>query len=86
MGSKTIILGVLTVLSGVLYQTILKDWLYLNFGVGRIHNVLEDYPFTCRRLEHPLLESCEDLFLDHEDRTLYAACSTVTSRKGWGPA
>ncbi|KAF7926666.1 uncharacterized protein EAE97_010175 [Botrytis byssoidea] len=85
MGSKTIILGALTVLSAVLYQTILKDWLYLNFGVGRTHNKLEDYPFTCRRVEHPLLESCEDLFLDHEDRTLYAACSTIASRRGWGP-
>ncbi|KAF7959511.1 hypothetical protein EAE96_001127 [Botrytis aclada] len=85
MGSKTIILGALTVLCGVLYQTILKDWLYLNFGVGRNHNKLEDYPFTCRRVEHPLLETCEDLFLDHEDRTLYAACSTVASRRGWGP-
>ncbi|ESZ95425.1 hypothetical protein SBOR_4166 [Sclerotinia borealis F-4128] len=75
----------LTVLFGVFYQTILKDWLYLNFGIGRVHNRIEDFPYTCRRLEHPLLSSCEDLFLDHEDRTLYAACSTVESRRGWSP-
>ncbi|KAF7877156.1 hypothetical protein EAF04_000841 [Stromatinia cepivora] len=85
MGSKTTILGALTVLFGVFYQTVLKDWLYLNFGIGRLHNHLEDYPYTCRRLEHPLLSACEDLFLDYEGRALYAACSTVESRSGWGP-
>ncbi|APA08888.1 hypothetical protein SS1G_02703 [Sclerotinia sclerotiorum 1980 UF-70] len=85
MGSKTIILGALTVVLGVSYQTILKDWLYLNFGIGRIHTHLEDYPYTCRRLEHPLLSACEDLFLDYEGRAVYAACSTVESRRGWIP-
>ncbi|CAD6446020.1 64a09973-e2d6-4bbb-8aa8-b92e3e829c5b [Sclerotinia trifoliorum] len=85
MGSKTITLGVLTLVLGVFYQTILKDWLYLNFGIGRTYTHLEDYHYKCRRLEHPLLSACEDLFLDYEGRAVYAACSTVESRRGWIP-
>ncbi|KAM3071625.1 hypothetical protein ACMFMG_009498 [Clarireedia jacksonii] len=85
MGFKSIILGVVTVALGVFYQTVFKQFLYINFGVGRVHNKLEEFPFACRRLVHPLLESCEDLVLDHEGRRLYAACSTITSRSGWSP-
>lgn len=85
MGSKTIVFGALTVLLGVFYQIILKGCLYVTFGIGRVHNHIDEYPYTCRRLEHPLLSSCEDIFLDSEGRKLYAACSTVEGRRGWNP-
>ncbi len=86
MGKKTIIFGASAVLwLAVLYQWVLKDILFITLGVGRTHQTLEEFPFNCRRMHSPLLESCEDMVLDAEGRTLFAACSSISSRRGWSP-
>lgn len=68
-----------------LWQVLIRDTVFITFGVGRKHQKIEEFPYQCRRLEHPLLESCEDMVLDEESRTLFAACSSVASRRGWSP-
>lgn len=70
---------------GVAYQVILRDIIFVVIGVDRTHQRIEEFPYRCRRLIHPLLESCEDLVLDAEGRKIYAACSTIDSRMGWAP-
>ncbi|TVY71315.1 hypothetical protein LSUE1_G007358 [Lachnellula suecica] len=85
MVSKPPILASAAVLLGVFYQLILRDIIFVTFGLGRTYNHIEDFPYACRRLRHSLLESCEDLVLDGEGRRLYAACSTINSRKEWTP-
>lgn len=85
MSSKNIIFASLAILCGVFYQVGLKDLLFVTFGVRRTYQKIEEFPYDCRRLRHPLLESCEDLVLDAEGRTVYAACSTSLGRKAWSP-
>jgi len=85
MPSKTIIFASLAILSAVFYQVILKNILFVTFGFGRTYQRIEEFPYDCRRLRYPLLESCEDLVLDSEGRTVYAACSTSLGRKAWSP-
>lgn len=85
MPSKTFIFASLAILGGVFYQVVLKDVLFVIFGLGRTYQKIEEFPYNCRRLRHPLLESCEDLVLDAEGRTVYAACSTSLGRKAWSP-
>jgi hypothetical protein len=70
---------------GIFYRLILHDILFIALGIGRTTQLLGEFPYTCRRLEHPLLESCEDLWMDTEGRTLYAACGEIVSRQGWTP-
>jgi len=75
--------GALAILSAVVYQPsrrVLKA-----LGVGQTYNRIEEYPYTCRRLHHPLLEACENMVLDSTTRALYAACATSLGRFGWSP-
>lgn len=67
------------------YKAYVHNILFITLGIGRQIQPLEDFPWTCTRQYHPLLEGCEDMWLDHHDRKLYAACSTIESRKGWSP-
>ncbi|KAJ6002663.1 hypothetical protein N7451_005210 [Penicillium sp. IBT 35674x] len=67
------------------YRAYVQNILFITLGVGRQIQPLEDFPWTCTRQYHPLLEACEDMWLDHHDRKLYAACSTIESRQGWSP-
>ncbi|GMG03551.1 putative paraoxonase [Aspergillus flavus] len=70
-----------------LYKIYLHDAIVLTFGIGRVIQPLEDFPdYRCQRIQHPLLESCEDLWLDSITRKLYAACSNPAARKAWSPA
>lgn len=86
MASKLIILGSIAVFAfAVMYQVFLRDLVFVTFGVGRVHQHIEEFPYKCRRLRSPLLESCEDMILDTEGRKLYALCSSIASRKGWSP-
>jgi hypothetical protein len=85
MAPKTLIFGAIAVLSAYTWQVFLHDLLFYAIGIGREVHRIEEYPYTCRQLRHPLLESCEDLALDEEGRTLYAACSNSLARKGWSP-
>ncbi|CAG8958878.1 hypothetical protein HYFRA_00011831 [Hymenoscyphus fraxineus] len=81
-------LGLLITLLAIFYQTILHKVLFLQLGIGRTVQRIEDFPFTCRRVFHPLLESCEDLVVDELGRRVYAVCSDKRTRMGWmaGPA
>ncbi|KAJ5932394.1 hypothetical protein N7516_006883 [Penicillium verrucosum] len=70
---------------GILYKTYVHNIIFLTIGIGREIQSIDDFPWTCTRLQHPLLEGCEDMWLDDQERKLYAACNTVDSRKGWSP-
>ncbi|KAJ5908755.1 hypothetical protein N7495_001437 [Penicillium taxi] len=64
---------------------LLHDILFVSIGIGRKIQTIEEFPWTCTRLQHPLLEGCEDMWLDHHGRKLYAACTSIESRQGWSP-
>lgn len=70
---------------GILYKAYVHNIIFLTIGIGREIQSIDEFPWTCTRLQHPLLEGCEDLWLDDQERKLYAACSTVDSRQGWSP-
>lgn len=72
--------------SAAIYQFLIKDILTVSLGLGRAIQTIDEFPFSCRRIEHPQLEACEDLWLDEADRTLYAACAGTKSRMAWNPA
>ncbi|KAL5362988.1 hypothetical protein BJX96DRAFT_154982 [Aspergillus floccosus] len=82
---KTVLIAILAIAIG-LYRIYLHDVLMLFFGIGRVVQPLEDFPeYRCHRIQHPLLESCEDIWLDESARKLYAACSGVDARAAWSP-
>jgi hypothetical protein len=64
-----------------LYQLVLKDLFTTTFGVGRVMQGIDEFPCTCRRIEHPRLEACEDIWLDNDARTLYAVGCGGTKTK-----
>ncbi|KAH7084118.1 hypothetical protein FB567DRAFT_528431 [Paraphoma chrysanthemicola] len=69
------------------YQFFVRDLLSTTFGVGRVIQNIEEFPYSCRRIQHPRLEACEDLWLDNEGRTLYAGCAgTSPGRLEWNQA
>jgi hypothetical protein len=59
-------------------------FVFITLGIGRQVQRIEDIPYTCKQIRSLLLESCEAMWLDEEGRRLYAACSIMTSRGGWG--
>ena len=73
------------ILAAVFYQWYLKDLFFVTLGVGRTLQAIEDFPYDCRRLRHPRLEGCEDMWIDDEARLLYAACTGTMSRQNWCP-
>jgi hypothetical protein len=88
MPSKLLITGFLISSFAVLFQLFLKDafiGIWLGTGIGLPKHKIEEFPYWCRRLVHPLLDSCEDLVIDAEGRKVYAACSNVVARAGWAP-
>lgn len=85
VGFGAIAAGATAVALGSFYQFVLKDQLYI-LGVTRHAQTIEEFPnYTCRRLGHESLQGCEDLWLDHKGRRLYAACSDVKGRDAWTP-
>jgi hypothetical protein len=66
-------LSIVVILLAVFYHVFFRDFLFTFISVGRRMGQIQEFPYTCRRLEHPSLSSCEDLWLDEENRTLYAA-------------
>lgn len=84
MPSLALILSSIALIFGIIYQVVLKDIIVL-FPWHTIQPI-SDFPYTCRRISHPLLQSCEHIWLDDETRTLYAACGHNESRRGWNPA
>lgn len=79
-------LGLAALSVPVFYHSVVEDFLFL-LGITRDVQHIEEFPgYECRRVQHGLIEGCEDLWLDHEDRKLYAACGDVESRRIWCPA
>lgn len=84
MVSKTFLF--LVAILAIAYELLLRNLLFTFIGIGRVVQPVEDFEYECRRIRHPLLESCEDLWLDQVGRTLYAACSDMKSRSEWVPS
>jgi hypothetical protein len=78
--------SIVVILLAVSYHVFFRNFFFTFLGVGRSLRQIQEFPYTCHRLEHPSLSSCEDLWLDEENRTLYAACSDLPSRTQWLPA
>lgn len=72
--------------SAAIYQYLIKDILTVSLGLGRVIQTIDEFPYSCKRIEHPQLEACEDLWLDEQDRVLYAACTGTKSRMAWNPS
>ncbi|KAI9163790.1 calcium-dependent phosphotriesterase [Paramyrothecium foliicola] len=73
------------VVIGIIYRMFFYDLLAVFIGFNRTVQPIEDFPYDCQRLAHPLLEACEDLWIDDAGRKLYATCSSVETRSGWNP-
>ena len=58
----------------------------LGYGVGKNIQPITDFPYSCRRIEHPLLQACEDMWLSEPTRKLYLACSDSHTRLQWFPS
>jgi arylesterase/paraoxonase len=58
----------------------------LGTGYGKNIQPLSDFPYQCRRIEHPLLQACEDMWLSEPTRKLYLACSDSHARLQWFPS
>ncbi|KAA8645032.1 uncharacterized protein ATNIH1004_009243 [Aspergillus tanneri] len=83
--SRGLLVPILAILFGI-YKFYIHNVIVLHFGIGRTIQPLEDFPnYSCQRIQHPLLGSCEDLWLDSFGRKLYAACSSPAKRKAWSP-
>jgi len=72
--------------SATVYQYLIKDILTVSLGLGRVIQSIDEFPYSCQRIETPQLEACEDLWLDESERVLYAACAGTKSRMAWSPA
>ncbi|KAI2475439.1 hypothetical protein Ptr902_13125 [Pyrenophora tritici-repentis] len=84
--AKTVVLALAVALAASFYQVFVKDLFTVTFGVGRVIQRIEEFPYDCRRIVHPRLEACEDIWLDNEGRTLYAACAGTQDRLAWNQA
>lgn len=83
---RRIFLPTIVLIIAVLYKIYLHDFLALLLNINRVVQPIEDFPsYECRKLRHPLLSGCEDIWLDGSGRKLYAACGDIQSRKGWSP-
>lgn len=71
-------------LFSLFYQTIGRN-LWVQVGYGYTLQPLSDFPYTCRRLNDPSLEACEDMWLSEGTRQLFLACSDSVARKEWLP-
>ncbi|KAJ5165782.1 calcium-dependent phosphotriesterase [Penicillium capsulatum] len=85
LGPQAIFRAFIVLAIGVIYKTFIHNFIFLILGVGREIQPIEDFPWTCTRVRHSLLEGCEDIWFDEQDRKLYAACNSLESRKGWSP-
>ncbi|KAL5352269.1 hypothetical protein ACLOAV_002216 [Pseudogymnoascus australis] len=87
MGGRAVIVGFSAIAIGLLYEFFLKDILFIAIGIGRVVQPIEDFPYNCHKIfgSENILESCEDLWLDDEGRTLYGACVDLKSRHEWSP-
>lgn len=84
MPSKLITYGAVTTIAlATIFQLYLRHGVFVVFGLGRTLQPIEDFPYTCRRLKHPYLEACEDLYLDEDGRRLYLGCVGTRHKGAW---
>ncbi|KAM0281446.1 hypothetical protein ACHAQH_003569 [Verticillium albo-atrum] len=76
---------VVVALLSIAFQVFLKDAVWMGFGIGRTIQPLSEFPYTCRRIEDPQVEACEDMWLSETTRQLFLACSDSTGRSSWMP-
>ncbi|KXH66234.1 hypothetical protein CSAL01_11699 [Colletotrichum salicis] len=76
---------IFTVILGVALQLVLKTPIWLGLGIGKEFQPLSDFPYSCRRIEDPRLQACEDMWLSEATRQLFLACSDPLSRQQWLP-
>ena len=86
MPSLLAVFSILVALAGGLYQFMLKDIIFDSYGIGRVIQPIEDFPYACRRIKHERLQACEDIWLDDRARVLYAACTGTEHRLAWNQA
>ncbi|PLB53325.1 calcium-dependent phosphotriesterase [Aspergillus steynii IBT 23096] len=84
-GVGRILLPAIVLALAVLYKVYLHNILILGLNIGFTVQPISDFPYDCQKIEHPLLTSCEDVYLDAPGRKLYAACGDLQARKGWCP-
>ncbi|KAF1850774.1 calcium-dependent phosphotriesterase [Cucurbitaria berberidis CBS 394.84] len=82
----TLYLALVVAWGASFYQWYVNDFFAVTLGIGRVIQTIDEFPYTCRRIEHPRLEACEDIWLDNEAKTLYAACAGTEGRLQWSPA
>lgn len=58
----------------------------LGYGIGKTIQPITDFPYQCRRIDHPLLTACEDMWISEPTRKLYLACSDPRARLQWFPS
>ncbi|KAJ5718510.1 calcium-dependent phosphotriesterase [Penicillium malachiteum] len=78
-------LSAVVLLGAVFYALRIHEIVLLLLPIFRVIQPIEDFPYACERVEHSLLAGCEDIWIDYEDRKLYAACASIASRTGWSP-
>lgn len=74
-----------TALLAILFQLYLKNPIWLGLGIGRTIEPISAFPYTCRRIEDPRMQSCEDMWLSESTRQLFLACSDPHARSKWMP-
>ncbi|KAK0716277.1 hypothetical protein B0H67DRAFT_645920 [Lasiosphaeris hirsuta] len=53
----------------------------LGLAIGKTIRPLSYVPFECHRIDNPLLDACEDMWISHSTRKLYLACSDSQARR-----
>jgi hypothetical protein len=64
----------------------LRSLLFGVLGIGRDIAPIDLFPCGCRRIYDKKLEGCENIWLDHEGRRLYLACSGTNHRLALNPS
>lgn len=82
--SRSRLWAVVVLAIAIFYRVYLHQILVV-FGLFRTVQPIEDFPWHCTQIQHPLLEGCEDIWLDTRERKLYGGCSDITTRLGWAP-
>ncbi|KAH8904809.1 calcium-dependent phosphotriesterase [Coniochaeta sp. PMI_546] len=83
--------GLAAVVALAIITQVLPAWdfvtlLKLGYGLGKDIQPVSDFPYQCRRIDHPLLQACEDMWLSERSRKLYLACSDPYARTQWFPS
>ncbi|PSS05122.1 hypothetical protein BD289DRAFT_419557 [Coniella lustricola] len=63
----------------------LATFVILGLGIGKTIQPISDFEHQCRRINDPLLQACEDMWLSEASRQLFLACSDPVLRGQWMP-